>query len=85
MTTNYRHARRPKGSLPANDNGIVKPQLRSFRDAAILAGVSIRTMQRMVRRGEAPTPVRISEGRVAFVAQELDDWIAALPRTRRVA
>ena len=69
---------------PANDHGHSR-RLVSPLGAAELAGVSLRTWQRMVRRGEAPSPVRVSEGRIGFFANELDAWMASLPRTRVAA
>jgi len=48
-------------------------------------GVSIRTLQRMVKRGEAPSPVRVSEGRVGYYEHEVLARIASLPRTRAIA
>jgi len=83
--TNFKTSAPPAAPIPANDLAPVGPILRSPNDTAVLLGVSLRTLQRMVRRGEAPTPVRVSEGRIAFLAREVDAWIAALPRTRIAA
>ena len=52
------------------------------KDTADRAGVSVRTLQRMVRKGRAVTPVKISEGRIGFYEHEVQAWLAALPRTR---
>ena len=49
------------------------------------AGVSVRTLQRMVREGRAVTPVKVSEGRIGFYEHEVQAWLAALPRTREAA
>lgn len=56
---------------------VIPPKLTADR-----AGVSVRTLQRMVRQGRAVTPVKISEGRIGFYEHEVQAWLAALPRTR---
>lgn len=55
------------------------------KETADRAGVSLRTLQRMVREGRAVTPVRVSEGRIGFVEAEVQAWLASLPRTREAA
>ena len=49
------------------------------------AGVSVRTLQRMVKRGDAPTPVKVGKARIGFYEHEVQAWLAALPRTREAA
>lgn len=55
------------------------------KEAATRAGVSVRTLQRMVRAGRTVSPVKISDGRIGFYAHELDAWLSSLPRTREAA
>ena len=55
------------------------------KEAADRAGVSVRTLQRMVRSGEGAKPVRVSKGRIGFYEHEVQAWLAALPRTRESA
>jgi prophage regulatory protein len=55
------------------------------KETADRYGASIRTLQRMVREGQAPTPVRVSPGRIGFYEHEVQEWLASLPRTRGVA
>jgi predicted DNA-binding transcriptional regulator AlpA len=55
------------------------------KDTAERAGISVRSLQRYVREGEAPTPVKISKGRIGFYEHEVQAWLANLPRTRAVA
>jgi len=52
---------------------------------ADMAGVSVRTLQRMVKQGQAPTPVKVSEGRIGFYEHEVQAWLASRPRTRAAA
>lgn len=49
------------------------------------AGISVRGLQRKVRAGEAPTPVKVGKGRIGFYEHEVQAWLAALPRTREAA
>lgn len=55
------------------------------KDTADRAGISVRSLQRYVREGEAPTPVKISKGRIGFYEHEVQAWLANLPRTREAA
>ena len=55
------------------------------KEAAARAGVSVRTLQRMVRSGQAVNPVKVSQARIGFYEHEVQAWLAALPRTREVA
>ena len=55
------------------------------KEMAARAGVSVRTLQRMVREGRTVTPVRVSEGRIGFVESEASAWLSSLPRTREAA
>lgn len=55
------------------------------KDTAERAGISVRSLQRYVREGEAPTPVKISKGRIGFYEHEVQAWLSSLPRTREVA
>lgn len=49
------------------------------------AGISKRSLERYVRQGRAPRPVRIGKGRIGFYEHEVQAWLAALPRTREAA
>lgn len=64
-----------------------QPQLRVLppKEAAQRAGVSVRTLQRMVREGSAVTPVTVSRGRIGFYEHEVQAWLARLPRARAAA
>jgi prophage regulatory protein len=67
-------------------NSTVEPmRMLSLKATANTLGVSVRTLQRMVRQREFPVPVRLSPGRVAFYEQEVKTWLADRPRTRMAA
>jgi len=55
------------------------------KDTAERAGISVRSLQRYVREGEAPAPVKIGKGRIGFYEHEVQAWLASLPRTREAA
>lgn len=59
-----------------------KLRVISPEKAADLYGVHVRTLQRMVKAGDAPTPVRVSKGRIGFRLQEVHAALAGLPRVK---
>jgi predicted DNA-binding transcriptional regulator AlpA len=59
---------------------VLPPEITADR-----AGISKRSLERYVREGRAPTPVRIGKGRIGFYEHEVQAWLANLPRTREVA
>ncbi len=59
-------------------------RLMSFGDAAQQAGISIRTLQRMIARGEGPRQTRIA-ARVLISEADLDAWIAQMAEQPRAA
>jgi excisionase family DNA binding protein len=54
--------------------------LVSVREACATLAVSRTTLWRLVNDGRVPRPVQVSPGRVAFRAEELQAFVAALPR-----
>lgn len=50
--------------------------LVSLQDISARIGISRATIYRMVDSGEFPTPVRISHKRRAWVAAEVNAWVA---------
>ena len=53
-----------------------KPAFTSFPKAQERTGLSRTTLWRMSRDGRFPRAIAISPGRVAFVTEELEAWIA---------
>lgn len=41
-------------------------------------------LNRLMRKGEFPTSVRLSANRIAWRLSELDEWMAGRPRAREV-
>jgi prophage regulatory protein len=67
----------------ANDNP--DPRLLSPRATAARTSASFRSIQRWVRDGSFPRPVKLGAGRIGFYESEVNAWLAALPRTREAA
>lgn len=58
-----------------------KQRLISPKDTAARLGVSVRTLQRMVKRGGCPAPAKVSTGRIGFFEHEVETWLSGLPRS----
>ena len=57
-----------------------------FYSAAQVSGIttfSVVQIRRLVRRGEFPPPVRLSEKRVAWSRSDVDDWVTSKLRRPR--
>ncbi|WP_084412073.1 AlpA family phage regulatory protein [Fulvimarina manganoxydans] len=54
-----------------------KPRLISEQKACERACFSRWTINELVRRGDFPKPVKISDKRKAYVADEVDAWVEA--------
>jgi predicted DNA-binding transcriptional regulator AlpA len=59
---------------------VIAPKVTADR-----AGISLRGLQRKVREGVAPCPVKLGTGRIGFYEHEVQAWLASLPRTREAA
>ena len=53
------------------------PTYRRQSEVAQQTSLSRVTLWRMALRGDFPTPVRLSPGRVGYLASDVDAWIAA--------
>lgn len=47
--------------------------------AAAHSGLSISTMEKLVRQGRFPKPRQLSPGRVGWLPHEINEWAQALP------
>lgn len=74
-----RHSWRP-GLTAANDTSVgLRPMLLSKVDSAAFLALSVSTFERLVARRKAPQPRQVSEGRVAWLVDELTTWARDLP------
>jgi prophage regulatory protein len=53
-----------------------KPRFISVPQAILETGLLRTTMWRLARQGKFPRAIAISPGRVAFISEELEAWIA---------
>ena len=54
----------------------IEKQFISVAEAIAITGLSRTTQWRLAREGKFPKAIAISPGRVAYVTEELDQWIA---------
>ncbi len=47
--------------------------------------ISWRTIQRKVKAGDFPQPIRLSENRIGFLESEINAWIASIASARKAA
>lgn len=59
------------------------PTLLSMKQAAAITTLSVSSIKRMMAAGTFPQPVRLGEGRIAFVDAEIHAWIRARIAARR--
>jgi prophage regulatory protein len=59
-----------------------EPRIVSPRAATEMTGLSRTTIWRLRRAGQFPKPIQISAGRVGFLIEEIESWIAQKRRDR---
>lgn len=57
----------------------IRPMYLARADAAAFLALSETTLDKLVARGEAPKPRKLSAGRVAWLVEDLEAWGRALP------
>ena len=62
-----------------------KRRFYRLRDLPRLAGVSESTIQRMVREGGFPAPLRLSARRVAWTAEMIAAWLDSRAQQQEAA
>jgi predicted DNA-binding transcriptional regulator AlpA len=55
----------------------VEPILITYRGAAAMTSLERTSLERLVKAGRFPQPVRISDSRLGFVASEVRQWCEA--------
>ncbi len=64
-----------KQQLTTNSQSI-KPRIASPRAVAQMTGLSRTTLWRLARIGQLPKPFQISAGRVGYLIEDVERWIA---------
>ena len=49
----------------------------TMKEVSDLLGISVSTINRLVKKGDFPPKVKISPRRIVFMKKEIDDWIDA--------
>ena len=47
----------------------------TIKEVSKLIGISVSTLNRLIKRGEFPKKVKISPRRIMFMKKEIDKWI----------
>ena len=47
----------------------------NIKEVSELLGISVSTINRLIKRGECPTKVKISPRRIVFMKYQIEDWI----------
>jgi hypothetical protein len=58
----------------------IRNRVASLREAAAIAGVSLATLKRLLRRGVGPTVLQLSPGRVGIRVNDLNRWLDSRAR-----
>lgn len=59
----------------------IRPRMLVEDSAAHYIGVSVSTLQKLVREGKVQKPRQVSAGRVAYEVADLDEYIDTCPRS----
>ena len=49
----------------------------TIKEASNLIGLSVSTINRLIKKGDFPPKVKISPGRMVFIRKEIEEWINA--------
>ena len=47
----------------------------SIKEVSDLLGISISTINRLVKKGEFPSKIKLSSRRIVFMMSDLEEWI----------
>ena len=47
----------------------------TIKEVSNLLGISVSTINRLIKNGDFPSKVKISPRRIVFMKKEIDDWI----------
>jgi predicted DNA-binding transcriptional regulator AlpA len=60
---------------------VIRPRMLAEESAAAYIGVSVSTLQKLVREGKVKKPRQVSTGRVAYEVSDLDEYLDTCPRS----
>ena len=47
----------------------------TIKEASNLLGISVSTINRLVKKGDFPSKIKLSPGRKVFMKYQIDEWI----------
>ena len=47
----------------------------NIREVSNLLGISISTINRLIKKGDFPPKIKLSPGRIVFMKYQIDEWI----------
>ena len=47
----------------------------TMKEVSVLLGISVSTINRLIKKGEFPPKVKISPRRIVFMRYQIDQWI----------
>ena len=47
----------------------------TMKDVSVLLGISVSTINRLIKKGEFPPKVKISPRRIVFMRYQIEQWI----------
>ena len=59
------------------DMNTQKSPFFTMQEVSEFLGISISTINRLIKKGDFPPKVKISPRRIVFMKKEIDDWIDA--------
>ena len=63
------------------------PENRPFltiKEVSNLLGISISTINRLIKKGDFPFKIKLSPGRKVFMKYEIDEWIKSKSLTKEI-
>ena len=60
--------------FPTMTNSENRPFL-TIKEVSNLLGISISTINRLVKKGDFPSKIKLSPGRKVFMKSQIDEWI----------
>jgi len=57
----------------------IRPAALKQEDAAGFLGLSVSTLENLVRQGDFPKPRQLAGRRVGFLVRELEEWLESRP------
>ena len=52
----------------------------NIKEVSELLGISVSTINRLVKKGDFPSKIKLSPGRKVFIKKEIEEWIRAKQR-----